>query len=203
MATQSVDLVSCSASNFADSAKHTFNGEITDIPLSNFDARIVANIIVDDGVVSTLHFETDVTLLGKPPRRVLVPASKFNAMNWPVEELGSEAIIMPGTGMRDHARAAIQALSPHVIHRHVYAHTGWENIHNRWVYLHAVGLSVLKGCYLRLRHGWTNWPIMSFLLHLRSKVKDYARRSARPWNFLMWPLIASPCHCWRLPSARS
>jgi hypothetical protein len=126
--------------------KHnTFNGQTTDIPLTNFKARIGANICVDDGVVSTLHFEIDVTLRGKPPRRVLVPASKFSAMNWPVEELGSEAIIMPGTGMRDHARAAIQALSSHVIHRHVYAHTGWRKIHNRWVYLHAGGAIDAEG----------------------------------------------------------
>ena len=60
--------------------------------------------------------------------RCMLGATQFQAMNWPLEQLGSEAIIFPGVGTRDHARTAIQTLSGTVPTRHVYTHTGWRQI---------------------------------------------------------------------------
>jgi len=41
--------------------------------------------------------------------------------------------------LKDHARAAIQLLSPQVDHRCVYTHLGWRHIGEDWCYLHAGG----------------------------------------------------------------
>jgi hypothetical protein len=49
------------------------------------------------------------------------------------------AIVMPGMTLKDHARAAIQLLSPQVEHRRVYTHLGWRKIGEDWCYLHAGG----------------------------------------------------------------
>src|SRR5262249_19552016 len=70
---------------------------------------------------------------------IKVPAQRFASMIWPTEALGSRAILDPGQGVREHARAAIQYLSPEVKERRVFTHLGWRKIEDRWVYLHAEG----------------------------------------------------------------
>ena len=60
-------------------------------------------------------------------------------MSWPSEILGAGAITNAGFGLRDHARAAIQALSGDVQERTVYTCLGWREIDGSWVYLHAAG----------------------------------------------------------------
>jgi hypothetical protein len=53
--------------------------------------------------------------------------------------LGARAIVYPGLGLRDHARAAMQVLSGEVPERHVYSHTGWRQLPDGWAYLHGRG----------------------------------------------------------------
>jgi len=61
-------------------------------------------------------------------------------MNWVGEQLGASAVLSPGMGLKDHARAAIQILSGAIIERQVYAHTGWRKLPNGvMVFLHADG----------------------------------------------------------------
>jgi len=61
-------------------------------------------------------------------------------MNWPIEYLGAEAIVYPGTTVKDHARVAVQELSPKPIPRRtIYTHTGWRKINDKYVYLHGKG----------------------------------------------------------------
>jgi hypothetical protein len=60
-------------------------------------------------------------------------------MNWPLEHLGARAVVLPGFGARDHARAAIQLLSDNVSRRIIFAHTGWRKLGDEWVYLHVGG----------------------------------------------------------------
>ena len=52
---------------------------------------------------------------------------------------------MPGMTLKDHARAAIQLLSPQVEHRRVYTHLGWRQIGEAWCYLHAGGAIGVHG----------------------------------------------------------
>ncbi len=115
----------------------TSNGPVP-VLLTNFTARIVADIARDDGVETTRAFEIEARL-GKRVSRFSVPAARFASMNWPTEHMGAEAVIFPGQSQRDHARAAVQLLSGPVDQRTMYAHTGWRVIDGAPVYLHAGG----------------------------------------------------------------
>ncbi|MDQ3495941.1 MAG: hypothetical protein M3514_00215, partial [Actinomycetota bacterium] len=117
--------------------KPTQNGA-TPVPLTNFSARIVADVAEDDGAEVKRHFEIEARS-GERSARFNVPAAKFASMNWPTEHLGAVAIVYPGFGTKDHARAAIQLLSEEVDERRIYTHTGWRLVDNRWVYLHGGG----------------------------------------------------------------
>ncbi|HEX2999561.1 MAG TPA: DUF3854 domain-containing protein [Armatimonadota bacterium] len=111
-----------------------------DIPrmMTNFTARIHADIAKDDGAEITREFEIEACRAGRRTR-FAVPAAQFASLNWVTERLGASAIVYPGNGLRDHARAAIQILSGEVPERIVYAHTGWRQIAGEWAYLHAGG----------------------------------------------------------------
>ena len=123
--------------------KHTAHGSVP-VMLSNFTARITGDVVEDDGAVQSRRFEIAANLNGR--RSVFeVPAEQFSAMGWPTEHLGASAILAPGFGLKDHARAAIQLTSGDVPRRYVYAHTGWREIDGGWVYLHAGGPIGPKG----------------------------------------------------------
>src|SRR5215216_684369 len=117
--------------------KPTQNGA-TPIPLTNFSARIVADVSEDDGAEVKRHFEIEARS-GERHARFNVPAAKFASMNWPTEHLGALALVYPGIGTKDHARAAIQLLSEEVEERRIYTHTGWREVDGVWVYLHGGG----------------------------------------------------------------
>ena len=110
----------------------------TPVPLTNFSARIVSDLVRDDGVETVRELELEAVLRGRTSR-FSVTAQQFSAMNWAVEQIGPTAIVEPGFGTRDRARAAVQALSNDVESRRVYTHVGWRQIEKRWCYLHAGG----------------------------------------------------------------
>ncbi len=110
------------------------------VPLTNFTAVITADVIEDDGAEQARQID----LRCEVRRQVIelrLPASAFNGMSWPIEKLGPQAIVEPGLGTRDLARAAIQHLSdPDIPRRTVYTHTGWRKVSDgAWMYLHAGG----------------------------------------------------------------
>ena len=118
--------------------KPTHEGEIL-TPLTSFTAKIVANVERDDGAEKETAFEIEAAQ-GTRVVRFTIPAARFGAMNWPTEHLGAEAIVYPGTTVKDHVRVAIQMLSPKPIPRRtIYTHTGWRKIGDDWAYLHAGG----------------------------------------------------------------
>lgn len=108
------------------------------IALTNFRARIVAQVVEDDGAEQHRLFEIEGTLGHRTPHFRL-PAAVFGPMNWPAEHLGANAVTYAGMGLRDHARVAIQLLSGDVPERTVYTHLGWREIDNAWIYLHGGG----------------------------------------------------------------
>lgn len=118
--------------------KRTQEGTIP-VALTNFTARIVASVIEDDGVEQNSLVELDVWLRGAA-RNITIPGRTFAGMSWAMEYIGSKAIVYAGMSTRDHARAAIQVLSPDARVRSIYTHTGWREIEGvGWVYLHAAG----------------------------------------------------------------
>jgi hypothetical protein len=117
---------------------YTRSGDHVCKPLTNFTARIVANIEVDDGVETKNNLEIEAVLKNRTTV-FSMPSSEFATMNWALDKLGGEAIIAPGAGSKDHARFAIQHLSGDIDRRTVYTHTGWRRIGSEWFYLHGDG----------------------------------------------------------------
>lgn len=119
----------------------TAHGVVSSI-LTNFRARIVADMTCDDGEETRRQFEIEATL-GGFQRRFTVPSGRFAGMDWATEHLGAGAIVSAGMGKRDQARAAIEHLSGTPPSRTIYSHTGWRRLRvgerNLWVYLHAGG----------------------------------------------------------------
>jgi len=115
------------------------NGDGYDaVRLTNFSARVVCEIVEDDGVEFRRQLEIQAICNGRD-YRFLVPIGRFAAMNWPIEEIGISAIVQPGIGLKDRARVAIQELSRDAGERRVYTHTGWRKLGEDWVYFHGGG----------------------------------------------------------------
>jgi hypothetical protein len=121
------------------------HGEVT-VPLATWTARIVEQTIIDDGVERRVLLAIEGRLAdGTPLPRVEVPAREYPWMRWPVEAWGTRAVVHAGAGTADHARAAVQLLSGDVPTRTVYAHLGWREVADGWVYLHAAGTVGMVG----------------------------------------------------------
>jgi hypothetical protein len=108
------------------------------VPLTNFTARIATEVVRDDGQEQHRVFEIVAEREGQE-YNFTIPAEQFTGMNWPIEHMGPGAIVYAGIAIRDNARVAIQKMSAEYEHRVVFAHTGWRQINNKWVYLHAGG----------------------------------------------------------------
>ncbi len=117
--------------------KRTQEGDIPE-RLTNFTAKIAADVAEDDGAEVRRHFEIEAELAGRR-QSFTIPSAQFAPMSWVTEHLGASAIIYPGSVVKDHARTAVQMLSGDVAARRVYAHTGWREIDGEWAYLHAGG----------------------------------------------------------------
>ena len=104
--------------------------------LSNFTARIVRDLILDDGEHQGRQFGVEAKVNGKTITFDL-SVGEFMRMNWVLPRLGPEAIIYPG--QQQHARAAIQALSGPIQQARIFSHLGWRKSGSRWTYLHAGG----------------------------------------------------------------
>ena len=81
--------------------KPTKDGSVP-VRLTNFDAKILTDVVRDDGAERQHQFEIQATR-GDIQVRFEVPAAQFGPMNWPVERLGATAVVYPGMGTRDRA----------------------------------------------------------------------------------------------------
>lgn len=114
----------------------------TPILLANFAARIVADVVIDDGTETQRAFRIEADVRGQT-KTVTVSANQFAAMNWPTEHLGAQAIVYPN--QKDHARVAIQVLSKNPPEQRRYQHTGWRELDGDRVYIHAGGAIGKRG----------------------------------------------------------
>jgi hypothetical protein len=122
-------------------------GDPVPVRLTNFQARIVRDIIEDDGLETRHLFEVEANLPGRRQAKQSVLASQFSSLAWVLELLGAEAILETGTSIKDRTRVAIQYLSQGAIEvGHVYTHTGWRRLPSgQHVYLHAGGAIGAQG----------------------------------------------------------
>lgn len=119
--------------------KYTREGDAVITPLCNFTAKIVRDVVRDDGSEEKRVFEIEGILSnGTPLPRIKVPAEKFFGMNW-VVNFGVWAIIGAGMGTKDKVREAIQLLSKDAVQERVFVHLGWRKVNGIWYYLHAGG----------------------------------------------------------------
>jgi hypothetical protein len=124
--------------------RQTKEGTI-DVPLCNFDARIVAEEVYDDGVERSTQYRIEGSLpSGEQLPAVNVAAERLGAMQW-VAAWGNNAVIFAGQTTRDHLRTAIQLLSGDVPRTTVYTHLGWTTIGDTPAYLHAGGAIGAEG----------------------------------------------------------
>ncbi len=112
--------------------------------LTNFRARIIAEIARDDGQESQSALEIEARI-GQRTITFRLPAHRFGAMNWPMEHLGGGAVVSAGFGARDHARAAIQMFSRGIERRRVFVHLGWADIDGSRAYIHGAGAVGTEG----------------------------------------------------------
>jgi hypothetical protein len=105
-------------------------------PLANFTARIVGDILRDDGEQERREFGMGADIRGC---KVAFPISavEFGRMNWVLRRLGPQAIVYPG--QQQHARAAIQWFSGPIRQERIFTHLGWRKQGTEYMYLHAGG----------------------------------------------------------------
>jgi len=119
--------------------KPTSNG-VAPTSLTNFTAKIVGQVVEDDGAEQRRLLKIEAHLNGQEQGRSFeITAAEFRAMNWPMTHLGTGAVVYAGFGLRDHVPTAVQLLSGEVGEQRVYTHTGWREIGGAWCYLHAGG----------------------------------------------------------------
>jgi hypothetical protein len=113
---------------------------LVDQLLCNFDARIVEEVIADDGASKRSELAIEGTLAdGTPLPRIRVPMRRYPSLDW-VYEWGTRPRIGAGFGTKDRLREAIQYLSPQPARRYIYEHPGWCHLpEHGWCYLHAGG----------------------------------------------------------------
>ena len=118
------------------------NGRVRYTLVANFRARIVRDIIRDDGAQQQRDFYVEAELGGRT-LGFAMPAAEFGRMGWVLHQLGPEAIVYPG--QQQHVRAAIQSLSGAIPQEQIFAHLGWREHGAQWVYLHAGGALGVSG----------------------------------------------------------
>jgi hypothetical protein len=131
------------------------------VQLTNFTAQITADVTEDDGAEVRRQFEIEATLGGRQVA-FTIPVASFAGMSWPAEQLGANAVVYPGFGIKDQARAAVQLVSGEVPARRVFTHTGWKEVDGCWLYLHAGGAIGPEG------------PVGSINVELEGALRGYA-----------------------------
>jgi hypothetical protein len=112
------------------------NGRLRYTPLANFTARIVGDILRDDGEQKRREFEIEAEL-GACKVAFPLSAAEFGRMNWVLHRLGPKAIVYPG--QHQHTRAAIQWFSGSIRQESIFTHLGWRKQSTQYMYLHAGG----------------------------------------------------------------
>jgi hypothetical protein len=118
------------------------NGRLRFTQLADFTARIVSDVVLDDGEQERREFGIEAEIGGRKIS-LLLSTAEFSRMNWVMRLLGPLAIIYPG--QQQHARAAIQCLSGHVRQERIFTHLGWRKQGAQHVYLHAGGALGAEG----------------------------------------------------------
>ncbi|MBK8792865.1 MAG: hypothetical protein IPN59_06825 [Holophaga sp.] len=103
------------------------NGEGFALCFANFAARIVGEVVRDDGAEKQTFLSVEGRLdSGRALEKIEVPSPQFSGLGWIIGQWGAGAVVFAGNGIKDHLRAALQLLSGSPARRVIYAHTGWR-----------------------------------------------------------------------------
>lgn len=114
----------------------------TPVRLTNFTARILANVRRDDGVTQETALRLEARL-GGARAEFTIDDEEFQLMRWPIRHLGGHAVTFPGKA--PHALAAIQLLSGPVPLQTVHLATGWSRREGQPCFIHAGGAITRDG----------------------------------------------------------
>lgn len=114
----------------------------TPVRLTNFTARILANVKRDDGVTQETALRIEARL-GGHRAEFTIDDEEFQLMRWPIRHLGGHAVTFPGKA--PHALAAIQILSGPVPLQTVHLATGWSQREGQPCFIHAGGAITRDG----------------------------------------------------------
>jgi hypothetical protein len=129
-------------------------------PLTNFTAVIEEQSIKDDGAEAKRWYRITGKAGEKTLPAVVVPASNFAVMNWVADAWGVDARIEAGPLIKDHTRAAIEALSVNAPVRHLFQHTGWRVLPDgRRVFLIGGGAVDHGDVEVELEEGLTRYQL--------------------------------------------
>jgi hypothetical protein len=110
------------------------------VPLCNFQARVAAEEIHDDGAEQTTVLVVEGRLQsGETLPPVRIASDRYAGLAWVTANWGTRAVVYAGMSMKDHLRTAIQLLSGAPPRTTIYTHTGWREIDGEWAYLHGGG----------------------------------------------------------------
>jgi hypothetical protein len=170
-----------------------------DKQICNFHARIVKQLIRDDGQTISRFFEVEaVVATGGVPARFVIAASRFRSSAWWVDYLGAHAFVHPGRAYEDHVRAAVQSVSSCCATEVEYTHTGWRVIDGEPYFLHAGGGIGAHGnrsdIRVRLEGSLAAFALPSAgqLTELREEFLAFAALSRLAPPGVMYPLILLP-----------
>jgi hypothetical protein len=112
----------------------------TPVGLTNFGARIVSDVIRDDGL-ETERFLTIEWTLGPLTQSSSVSVAALSDLGTEaIRVLGPKAIVAIVPMVKDRLKVAVQTLSGDVATTRVYTHTGWRTLDDGTVvYLHGAG----------------------------------------------------------------
>lgn len=118
--------------------KRSRDGNLEEVRLTNFVARLLRHVVVDDGLEQQKFATIEASCAGGNVT-FTISAKAFNAMAWVSEQLGARAIIEPGWDHLNRVRVAIQHLSGRVPEVRHFRHVGWTRLPGGWHYLTAGG----------------------------------------------------------------
>lgn len=149
------------------------------VPMANFAARIVAEVLKDDGQQTALSFEIEgISQGGRKLPTLIVPVKNYKPMGWPLEGWGSRANVYPGGAVVDRLRSAIQNTGEMASYKTIYTHTGWRQIGGQWVFLHGGGAIGAENVTVELPVGLTRYC-------LPAQSEEEVRKAAQASMFLL------------------
>lgn len=114
-------------------------GRPVEVQLSNWDARILADVTYDDGTETTRRVRLKVTQSGRTGEVDVPIANLPRVQDWALEAIGSTARIGVVRNVQQHLLNAVQETGQRAVQCTVYQHSGWRVVDGVPVFLDASG----------------------------------------------------------------